>query len=1147
MKNLLQAHLRSLLALALGSISLGAQAQLVINDTLTKGSSSYDWKPLNGACLTAGDGTGSIPACTGLAYYSGKTLVGGTGGRLPDVSGSGALRLTNGDTTTGSNGNNQTGSVVSNFTFPSTEGIAVTWTSVSYGGNNYSGTGADGITFFLSDGAYSPTIGAFGGSLGYSCANAKNPSDGVEGGYIGIGIDEYGNFANPGDNTDTGPGFKAGRISIRGAGFTNWDYLSKSAAYGKYYPGTTVNDTAIQKTCASGYAYNYSGIDQFDSLGNTIHNGGKTGDKLPFNYKWFQSSDVNGVAKLADGTSVTLANQEAISQPKRGNANIFIFSLKITADGIMDFSYSVVGAGSTTPGATVAPITGVKINNAAFSGPLPATFRFGFSSGTGGGSNVHEITCFKAEPVDVSNSSAGSNVQQGQLVPGGAQVFLALYHPVNWWGQLTANLLALEGNKLVAVGAGSSGTGDHAQWDASCVLTGGACTAISPDTKNPLPVTAQAVSTRKVITWNNATDNTAKGIPFKTFTSLPSSEQTSLGSQKEVDYLRGDRSNEALNNPPATAGVMRNRTSVLGDIVDSSPLWVGPPAFDYANAWQDKLTGIAQPEGTSYAAFQSGTAATRTNVVYVGSNDGLMHGFSAGTISADGTTLSNNTGTEVLAYIPGQVVSAIRPVAADSTIAAQVAAAAALDYSNTAYQHNFQVDATPGMGDLYYSGKWHTWLVSGIGAGGHKTGPVNSNTATIPAPVSALFALDITDPSTFNDSDAAAQSTVVGEWTSDTIACATNLTCGTNFGQTVGTPLIRRLHDGKWAIIFGNGLNSSSGRAGIFIIHLSSAGVVSDTQYIDAGQGPGNGIVSVSSADLDGDHITDFIYAGDALGNLWRFDLHSKITTDWSTAVTKVFTALGNQPITTAPLVSAIPASNASGYPKLLVSFGTGQKLPITSTSGEVFASGVQALYGVWDANMSTWNGTNTDTKYDSLSTTGQPILAAGSGGNPAPLTVQSVTQVAGKDGLSYRSVSTNPVCWSGSSACGTGNTMLGWALSLPSTGEQTIFDPVQIEDSFVVNTVIPKTEQPLTCDVVQASGFTMAIDVSNGSGDLAPLTDGTNFYSGVGGIAAGTAAEYTYNGNTYVGSGTNNGKWSSNQWIRHGGTVTPVTWTKLR
>ena len=129
---------------------LAPHGQLVISDRLTGATSSYDWVSLNGACLTAGTysatGTSSIPGCSGLPYYSGKTQVGGVSGRLPDPVGQGALRLSNGDTVKdGSNGNNQTGAVVSNFTFPSGQGLQVTFTSVTYGGNAYNTTGADGM------------------------------------------------------------------------------------------------------------------------------------------------------------------------------------------------------------------------------------------------------------------------------------------------------------------------------------------------------------------------------------------------------------------------------------------------------------------------------------------------------------------------------------------------------------------------------------------------------------------------------------------------------------------------------------------------------------------------------------------------------------------------------------------------------------------------------------------------------------------------------------------------------------------------------------------------------------------------------------------------------------------------------------------
>src|SRR6202012_2689922 len=66
--------------------------------------------------------------------------------------------------------------------------------------------GADGISFLLTDGtATAPTVaGGLGGSMGYSCSNGNGTYEGLANAYLGLGIDEYGNFLNSGDNTSTG-------------------------------------------------------------------------------------------------------------------------------------------------------------------------------------------------------------------------------------------------------------------------------------------------------------------------------------------------------------------------------------------------------------------------------------------------------------------------------------------------------------------------------------------------------------------------------------------------------------------------------------------------------------------------------------------------------------------------------------------------------------------------------------------------------------------------------------------------------------------------------------------------------------------------------------------------------------------------------
>ena len=157
--------------------------------------------------------------------------------------------------------------------------MSITFKTVTYLGNSGGGgaDGADGISFFLMDASKLVTstitgqsagdgngLGAWGGSLGYSCSNSNTPYNGLNGGYLGLGIDEYGNFLNgttntldesgttaSGDNTATGGGYKPGRIGLRGAGSISWSALN--AAYGRipatpnapYYPATLVTSCGI--------------------------------------------------------------------------------------------------------------------------------------------------------------------------------------------------------------------------------------------------------------------------------------------------------------------------------------------------------------------------------------------------------------------------------------------------------------------------------------------------------------------------------------------------------------------------------------------------------------------------------------------------------------------------------------------------------------------------------------------------------------------------------------------------------------------------------------------------------------------------------------------------------------------------------------
>ena len=1023
---------RALVVFVLLAITNIAHAQLVVQDNFTGTSASNSWTALNGACLTAGNGQGSIPSCEGLAYYKGQTQVGGVSGTLPDPVGQGALRLTNGYTAGGSGfdyGFMQSGGIISNFTFPVNEGLNVTFTAISYRGN-WGGPGhdgADGISFFLMDGSYKPyDTGGLGGSLGYSCSNTNDDQtvrpdgtirgyDGVAGAYLGLGIDEYGNFLNPNDNTDSGSGFQPNRIGLRGAGDVSWAQLSEN--YPSDYPywlPPFLQQAAVQHTCATGHIWNY-------------------GDGSPV-----ETSTTILDYPYIDHTAKTLPSSEPIATESalvRGQAVPITYKLRITPDGLLSLDYSYNG-GVYQPVITDQSIT-------AENGPLPKSFRFGFAGSTGGSTNVHELMCFKAEPNALANGSASLNEKESSEIRTGSQVYFAYYDPNTWAGSLTAN------NLLFNPSTNTVSIAPLANWDASCVLTGvpagSTCAATGTG-----PMAAESPSARSMLTWNGST-----GIPFE-WNDLTSTEKTALtrGGAKNSDrleYLRGDRALEMQSNG---SGKYRDRTSVLGDIVDSSPRWVGPPSAPYNRAWKDNLyPNTTPPEagGESYANFAAEYAA-RTNVVYVGANDGFLHGFRAGAYDSSGNWNPNaeNDGEELLAYMPQTVLEEIHSVSDK-----------AIDFSNPQYGHAFYVDGSPGSGDLFYNGSWHTWLVGGLGYGGD-----------------GIYALDITNPANFSESNAS--SIVIGDWTPSSLKCVNDNGCGNDLGQIAGTPEIRRFHNGEWGAVFGNGLNSSNGKAGIYIMLVDPNTGETSFYFLEVPASGKDGINDVTPVDLDGDHIVDYVYAGDSLGNVWRFNLTSSDPSSWHVTGTPVFTTPNGEPITTSVVVASIPS--AMGVPRVIVAFGTGRETPFSNTSATQYASGTQALYGVWDWNMSGWN---------SLGSTQMASLPGPQSVSVADLQSQSVIQsvVAPANGIGngYRIVSSNPICWEGDQGCA-GEGKFGWVLQLPSTGEQVIFNPTLQDGAFVVNTLVPATGTPTNCGTTTPTGWTMALSMQTGGAFNAPI-----------------------------------------------------------
>jgi type IV pilus assembly protein PilY1 len=883
-------------------------------------------------------------------------------------------------------------------------------------------------------------LGSWGGSLGYTCSNANQPYNGLIGGYVAVGIDEYGNFLNgtslmsgylgpnnpTGDNTALGYGYKPGRIGMRGAGNIAWNWLN--ANYPAYYPNgfsLAQQNSAVKATCANGVVWDTTNGGPAQQNGSTI----PLADYAPI---------PGAYSELPAATQI--ANEAAMN---RGAATTILYRLKITQNNLLSFSYSLNG------GAYQSVISAQSI--LASNGALPPNLLFGFAGSTGGSTNIHEILCFRADPATTADTSAGASEKQSAKLETGVQAYFAFFNPSNWSGRVTASSLGFDafGNVVVA---------STPNWDAACNLNGVAASSSCPTTGVAGPLAAQAFNSRVILSWNGS-----QGIPFRwnNLTSAPGGGQQAVIDAGDVlpynanrtNYLRGDRSNE-INSQGV--GLYRARAQILADIIDSSPQWVGPPVAPYVASWGDRLfPAAAMPEnvGAAQTYPQYVTAAqTRLNVVYVGSNDGLLHGFRTGSYDASGKFVAaGNDGQEVLAYMPGAIVQTIHSTTAN------------IDYSNAQYGHNFYVDATPGTGDVFYANQWHSWLVGGLGPGGK-----------------AIYALDVTNPTPANFTEANAAGLVIGEWNNTTISCSNVANCGTNLGNTYGIPQMRRLHDGKWAVIFGNGLGSTSGDAGIFVMTIDPNNGAKTVYYLSTRTGSGaspNGIAYTSPADLDGDHVTDYVYAGDLQGNLWRFDLTSNNEANWAVSPGPVFKTPAGQPITTA-IVVASGAPSPGMQQQLMLMFGTGKKTPLNNTSPATYVNGTQSLYGVWDWNLKNWNAMSS-ASYAALTPAATGLATVNNYLTQANLVQQVVTINAATQN---RDIAANAaICWAGQAGCNGNAARFGWYINLPGTQEQIVYNPELVGQALTVNSLVPAVYSTTACTNPNDTGFTYVLSAMTG------------------------------------------------------------------
>jgi uncharacterized repeat protein (TIGR01451 family) len=182
-------------------------------------------------------GTSGTSAPPGLTAGTGPGIIPGVVGGPVDPAGSGALRLTSAN-------ENQAAFVIYNSPISSADGLKVTFDLFAYNGS----IGADGLSFFLIDGTTTPTAaGGYGGALGYANKNSAPTEPGILGGYLGVGLDEFGNFSDPVQAGIGGPGQRLDSIAIRGSAATTYGFLSNATVTGGIDTPTATNRASAKK------------------------------------------------------------------------------------------------------------------------------------------------------------------------------------------------------------------------------------------------------------------------------------------------------------------------------------------------------------------------------------------------------------------------------------------------------------------------------------------------------------------------------------------------------------------------------------------------------------------------------------------------------------------------------------------------------------------------------------------------------------------------------------------------------------------------------------------------------------------------------------------------------------------------------------
>lgn len=550
-------------------------------------------------------------------------------------------------------------------------------------------------------------------------------------------------------------------------------------------------------------------------------------------------------------------------------------------------------------------------------------------------------------------AAAASATSSPNITPTDRSIFSSTYTTMEWSGQVVAqDIDPATGNVVPAI-----------KWSAQSLLD--AKVSATTDTRTIYLFDSTVPTTKlKSFLWAAMTAAeqayvSNKCVPTSNLSQciVLTAPQLVLANdgQNMVNFLRGQTSQEG--------GVYRDRLHVLGDTINATPAYVREPRFAFADA--------VTPD---YASFKTANAS-RQATLYIAANDGMLHALNA------------DNGQEMWAYVPKMVLPNLYKLAED----------------NYATKHQYFVDGSPELMDIYVGGAWKTILVAGLNSGGR-----------------GYYALDVTNP---------ASPKGLWEICSDSALCAVS---DTDLGLSYGNPVItKRPSDGKWVVLVTSGYNNVSpgtGKGFLFVLDAATGAVLSkvDTGAGDTTTPAGLGKISVWADSGNSDNTGKYVYAGDLRGNVWQFDFTAGTTPTVLTLGTLTDSTGRPQSVTTRPELGLV-----QGYRVLFI--GTGRYLGVSDLQ-----------------DPSTWVPASTDAYQNTLYAIKDKGTNYGNIRSAGNLIQQTITVVS----PTLRSSSTNAVAW------GTNN---GWYIdfnpSNDSPGERVNIDPQLALGTLVVVTNVPSND----------------------------------------------------------------------------------------